>query len=121
MVGGLRLRNESIEINKGRRTCSITVANTGDRPIQVGSHFHFAEVNRELQFAREQAIGMRLNVAAGTAMRFEPGEEKEVELVAIAGNQKIFGFNNLTKGSIENLKDITHRLDEAGFQRKEGR
>jgi urease subunit beta len=91
---------KAIECNLGRDTVSIAVANTGDRPVQVGSHFHFFEVNRQLEFNREKAFGMRLNIAAGTAVRFEPGEEKEVELVAIGGNKKIFSINNLVNGSI---------------------
>ncbi len=90
----------NIEINVGRRTVKIAVTNTGDRPVQVGSHYHFYEVNSQMQFDREQALGMRLNIAAATAVRFEPGEEKEVELVAFGGNQKIFGFNNKVNGSV---------------------
>ncbi|MBI1846768.1 MAG: urease subunit beta [Candidatus Rokubacteria bacterium] len=87
-----------IVANEGRRTVEITVANAGDRPVQVGSHFHFFEVNRALQFDRAQAFGMRLNVPAGTAVRFEPGDEKRVTLVEIAGARKVFGLNNLTNG-----------------------
>jgi urease subunit beta len=90
-----------IELNAGRRTIQIQVANTGDRPIQIGSHFHFYEVNQALQFDREQTIGMRLNIPAGTAVRFEPGDEKEVELVAIAGSREIYGFNALVEGKLE--------------------
>ena len=91
---------KDIECNVGRDTVIIAVANTGDRPVQVGSHFHFFEVNRQMEFNREKAFGMRLNIAAGTAVRFEPGEEKEVELVNIGGNKKIFSINNLVNGSI---------------------
>jgi urease subunit beta len=87
-----------IECNVGRKTVSIAVANTGDRPVQVGSHFHFFEVNKQVDFDREKAFGMRLNVPAGTAVRFEPGEEKEVELVAFGGKQQVHGFNNLVDG-----------------------
>ena len=94
------LKNEAIEANKGRRTISIKVVNTGDRPVQIGSHCHFFEVNRQLQFNRPAAYGMRLNIPAGTAVRFEPGEEKEVQLVTFGGAQKIFGFNNLVNGDI---------------------
>lgn len=86
--------------NAGRKTTTVTVVNTGDRPVQIGSHFHFFEVNRQLQFNREQAYGMRLNIPAGTAVRFEPGEEKEVQLVAFGGTQKVFGFNNLVNDDI---------------------
>ncbi len=89
----------SITLNKGRETATIKVVNTGDRPVQVGSHFHFFEVNKKMRFPREKAFGMRLDIAAGTAVRFEPGEEKEVQLVAFGGNQKINGFNNLTNGN----------------------
>jgi urease subunit beta len=94
------LKKGSIECNVGRPVTQITVVNTGDRPVQVGSHFHFFEVNRLLQFEREKAFGMRLNIAAGTAVRFEPGEEKEVELVSFGGNKKIVGFSNLVDGNI---------------------
>ena len=89
-----------IELNAGRETLTITVANTGDRPIQVGSHFHFYEVNSALQFDRELTKGMRLNIPAGTAVRFEPGDEKEIELVAIAGSRQIYGFNGLINGKV---------------------
>ena len=87
-----------IELNAGRETLTITVANTGDRPIQIGSHFHFYEVNQALQFDREQTRGMRLNIPAGTAVRFEPGDQKQIELVAIAGSRQIYGFNGLING-----------------------
>ncbi len=90
-----------IELNAGRETIQIQVANTGDRPIQVGSHFHFYEVNQALQFEREPTKGMRLNIPAGTAVRFEPGDEKEVELVAIAGRREIYGFNALIEGKLD--------------------
>lgn len=89
----------NIECNVGRQTVTIAVVNTGDRPVQVGSHFHFFEVNKQMSFDREKAFGMRLNIAAGTAVRFEPGEEKEVELVTYGGNRKAFGFSNLTNGN----------------------
>lgn len=89
-----------IELNVGRKTAIAKVTNTGDRPVQIGSHFHFFEVNKQLKFDREAAFGMRLNIAAGTAVRFEPGEEKEVELVEFGGNKKIFGFNKLVDGEI---------------------
>ncbi|MDJ0635056.1 MAG: urease subunit beta [Xenococcaceae cyanobacterium MO_188.B29] len=89
-----------IELNAGRETLTITVANTGDRPIQVGSHFHFYEVNSALRFDRELTKGMRLNIPAGTAVRFEPGDEKEIELVAIAGSRQIYGFNGLINGKV---------------------
>src|SRR6266542_5427997 len=87
-----------IEANAGRRTIELTVANAADRPIQVGSHFHFFEVNRALRFDRAKAFGTRLNVPAGTAVRFEPGDEKRVTLVEIAGAKSVFGLNGLTEG-----------------------
>jgi urease beta subunit len=88
-----------IEANAGRRTIELTVENTGDRPIQVGSHFHFFEVNRALRFDRAQAFGMRLNVAAGTAVRFEPGDARRVTLVDLAGARQVHGLNGLTAGA----------------------
>src|ERR1700679_513252 len=94
------LAKGDIECNAGRPVTTLTVVNTGDRPVQVGSHFHFFEVNKQMQFDREKAFGMRLNIAAGTAVRFEPGEEKEVELVSFGGNKKVNGFNNLVDGAI---------------------
>jgi len=91
-----------IECNIGRTTTTITIVNTGDRPVQVGSHFHFFEVNRQMEFDRSKAFGMRLNIASGTAVRFEPGEEKEVELVTFGGNRNAFSANNLVNGSTIN-------------------
>lgn len=88
----------TIELNADRETLEVTVANTGDRPIQVGSHFHFFEVNTALQFDRVPTKGMRLDIPAGTAVRFEPGDEKTVQLVAIAGSREIYGFNGLVEG-----------------------
>lgn len=90
-----------IEINAGREVRQITVANSGDRPIQVGSHYHFFEVNTALIFERALARGMRLNIPAGTAVRFEPGDERTVELVAFQGERKIYGFNGLIEGSLD--------------------
>ncbi|MDJ0576405.1 MAG: urease subunit beta [Xenococcaceae cyanobacterium MO_234.B1] len=90
-----------IELNVGRDTITISVANTGDRPIQVGSHFHFYEVNQALQFDREATKGMRLNIPAGTAVRFEPGDEKDVELVAYGGSRTIYGFNAVVEGKLD--------------------
>src|SRR5256886_16724075 len=92
------LAQQPVIANTGRRTLQIEVANTGDRPIQVGSHFHFFEVNRSLRFDRARAFGMRLNIPAGTAVRFEPGDEKRVTLVEIAGAKRVFGLNGLTEG-----------------------
>lgn len=93
------LRDEPVEINAGRRTATMEVSNTGDRPIQVGSHYHFFEVNRALHFDRAAALGMRLNIPAGTAVRFEPGDTREVELVEFRGLKRAVGFNNLAGGS----------------------
>jgi len=95
------LAEGNIECNVGRSTISITVINSGDRPVQVGSHFHFFEVNKQMEFDREKAFDMRLNIAAGTAVRFEPGEEKKVELVSFGGHKKIAGFNNLVDGETD--------------------
>ena len=92
----------------GRETVTLTIANTGDRPIQVGSHFHFFEANRALRFDRARAFGFRLMIPAGTAVRFEPGEEKIVTLVAFAGARKVFGLNGLTDGSLDD--DLVKRV-----------
>ena len=89
-----------IELNVGRVATTITVANTGDRPIQIGSHYHFFETNEALSFPREQARGMRLNIAAGTAVRFEPGQTRTVELIALAGARKVYGFAGKIMGSL---------------------
>ena len=97
--GEYRLGDGDIIANAGRRTVELTVANTGDRPIQVGSHFHFFEVNRALRFDRAAAFGMRLNVPAGTAVRFEPGDEKRVMLVELAGRREVYGLNALASGA----------------------
>ncbi|MFC0561102.1 urease subunit beta [Halalkalibacter alkalisediminis] len=113
--GEIRVAKGSIHCNQNRKTLKIKVSNIGDRPIQVGSHFHFIEVNRFLAFDRVAAIGMRLNIAAGTAVRFEPGEEKEVELVEVGGNRVIHGLNGLTNGSIDSRKAIEWTLKEKGF------
>jgi urease subunit beta len=89
-----------IELNKGRKTVTLTVANTGDRPIQVGSHYHFFETNPALKFERKKARGMRLDIAAGTAVRFEPGQSREVTLVALAGSRTIYGFRQEVMGKL---------------------
>jgi len=99
--GEMQIQAGEIELNQGRRLMTITVANSGDRPIQIGSHFHFYEVNPALQFDREATKGMRLNIPAGTAIRFEPGDDREVELVAIAGRREIYGFNGLVEGKVD--------------------
>jgi urease subunit beta len=99
--GEYLLRDEPIVINEGRPTATIVVTNRGDRPIQVGSHCHFFEVNRALAFERGQAYGMRLNIAAGTAVRFEPGDTREVELVGIAGTRRVVGLNGRVNGALD--------------------
>lgn len=102
MIPGEILPADSeIELNVGRATLKLKVANTGDRPIQVGSHYHFYETNKALKFERERARGMRLNIPAGTAVRFEPGDEREVELVAYAGTREVYGFNAKVEGPLE--------------------
>lgn len=98
--GELIPREGEIELNAGRNTVKIQVANTGDRPIQIGSHFHFYEVNKALEFDRDRTLGMRLNIPAGTAVRFEPGDEKQVELVNFVGSRQIYGFNGLINGKL---------------------
>jgi len=107
-----------IEANAGRPTVRVTVANTGDRPIQVGSHFHFFEANKALRFERARAFGMRLDIPAGTAVRFEPGDEKTVALVGLGGAGEVYGLNGLTEGpTAENRKAPSlERAAGAGFQ-----
>lgn len=124
-VGGIILAKDTIDYNTDRKTVTLTIKNTGDRPIQIGSHFHFFEVNRYLEFDRSSAFGYHLNIPATTAIRFEPGEAKQVELVSFGGKQRIIGFNNLVDGytgdedapsffpaSIRAIR----RLDEFGFK-----
>ena len=91
----------TLELNAGRPTCTITVANTGDRPIQVGSHYHFYETNSALDFPREQTRGYRLDIPAGTAVRFEPGQTRDVQLVAYAGDRHVYGFNGKIMGALD--------------------
>lgn len=95
------LAEESITANDGRETVKLTIVNTGDRPIQVGSHFHFFEVNPALQFEREKAFGMRLNIPSGVAVRFEPGDEKTVVLTELKGKRIVHGLNNRTNGPLD--------------------
>lgn len=102
--GEMFIEDGSITLNAGRRTVTVTVANGGDRPIQVGSHFHFFETNPALRFDRQLAYGMRLNIAAGTAVRFEPGQERTIELVALAGARKVYGFNGQVMGNLKEQK-----------------
>ena len=110
-----------IECNPGRETIVIVVVNTGDRPVQIGSHFHFFEVNRQMEFDRGKAFGMRLNIASGTAVRFEPGEEKEVELVAFGGSRNVFSINNLVNGNTSNeanKAEALKKLTSLNFKNK---
>jgi urease subunit beta len=102
--GEMLIETGDIELNAGRRTTTLSVANTGDRPIQVGSHYHFHETNQALTFARDAARGMRLNIAAGTAVRFEPGQTRTVELVDLAGARAIFGFQGRVMGALDGVK-----------------
>jgi len=99
--GEIAVAEGEIELNAGRKTVTLTVINSGDRPIQVGSHYHFFETNEALKFERSKTRGFRLNIAAGTAVRFEPGQSRTVELVAIAGAKKIYGFNGKVMGAVK--------------------
>lgn len=126
-VGGLVLGKGDIEINAGYPTTTLKVRNKGDRPIQVGSHYHFFEVNADLEFDREQAFGKRLNIPATTALRFEPGDEKQVVLVPYQGKQRVLGFNGLVNGwvgeesyneSRPRLTDAMERVERYGFKNK---
>jgi urease subunit beta len=98
--GELLTDGPDITINTGRRAVTLVIENSGDRPIQVGSHYHFAETNAALKFDRQAAHGMRLNIASGTAVRFEPGQQRTVELVDFAGERKVYGFRGLVQGSL---------------------
>jgi urease beta subunit len=111
--GEYLLEAEPIEINAGRAVLSLAVKNRGDRPVQVGSHCHFFEVNRWLAFDRAQAYGMRLDIAAGTAVRFEPGDERMVELVALAGRREMRGLNGLVNGALDDPAVRRRALDAA--------
>ena len=99
--GEIFVQNGDIELNVGRATKTLKVSNGGDRPIQIGSHFHFYEVNSAMNFDREAAYGMRLNIMAGTAVRFEPGQERTVELVELAGDRTVYGFNQKVMGKLK--------------------
>src|SRR5687768_18425710 len=99
--GGVQAAKGEIELNKGRKPLSLAVTNSGDRPIQVGSHYHFFETNEALKFERKKAYGWRLNIAAGTAVRFEPGQKRTVELVALSGARKVYGFTGAINGPLK--------------------
>ena len=99
--GELQVAEGDIELNKGRKTVIVEVTNSGDRPVQVGSHYHFFETNDALSFERQKTYGFRLNIAAGTAVRFEPGQTRTVELVALAGDRKVYGFAGKVMGALK--------------------
>jgi urease subunit beta len=99
--GEMKVASGDLELNKGRKTLTLEILNSGDRPIQVGSHYHFFETNEALQFDRKKAYGCRLNIAAGTAVRFEPGQSRTVELVFVSGNKKIYGFAGKVMGKLK--------------------
>lgn len=109
--GELKTVSGEITLNPGRLTVEVRVANTGDRPIQVGSHYHFYETNPALEFNRSATLGFRLNIAAGTAVRFEPGQSRDVELVKIAGEQRLYGFNGKVMGALSDHKGEDHGFD----------
>ena len=111
--GELRPAEEPVRINEGRETAAVTVENTGDRPVQVGSHFHFFEVNPGLEFDRETAYGMRLDIPAGTAVRFEPGQEREVDLVAIGGDRIVHGMGGLVGGELDDGEIEARAIERA--------
>ncbi len=116
------LADEPIEFNEGRRKLRLSVRNTGDRPVQVGSHFHFFEVNRVLQFDRPAAFGTRLDVPSGQSIRFEAGDERDVDLVAFGGHRRVIGFNGLLDGAISTQSAEAHawrRAEDLGFSASE--
>ncbi|WP_196805527.1 urease subunit beta [Moritella marina] len=110
--GEMRAGSGHITLNPGMPTVSVSVANVGDRPIQIGSHYHFYEANDALTFYRELTLGFRLNIAAGTAIRFEPGQSRTVELVAFGGNRMIYGFQGKVMGSVDDMKNQDDLTDK---------
>ena len=112
--GEIIVSDNEIEINKGSTSKNIIVENIGDRPIQVGSHFHFFEVNRALRFERDKAFGMRLNIPSGVAVRFEPGDEKTVTLTTLVGTRTVFGLNNLTNGALDDPEVKSAAIQKQG-------
>lgn len=106
-------KDEEITLNKNRKIVKLAVKNAGLRPVQIGSHFHFFEVNKALEFDRKRAFGMRLDIPSGAAVRFEPGEEKEINLVALGGKKNVYGLNGLTNGNISSPKAAKDALREA--------
>ena len=116
-IGEYMPKDEDIVANDGKKTIKLNVSNTGDRPIQVGSHTHFSEANKALEFDREKALGFHLNIASGTSIRFEPGESKHVEVVEFGGTKTIFGFSGLVSGDLESKKDdAIKNIHEKGFK-----
>jgi len=109
--GELLIDPGHLSLNTGRRTCMVVVENASERPIQVGSHYHFAETNAGLRFDRTAAHGMRLNIASGMAVRFEPGQQRTVELVDYAGDRLVYGFRGLTQGALDAAKDNAQKAD----------
>lgn len=121
-VGEVITKDRDIVINEGKPTVTVSVTNTGDRPVQVGSHFHFFEVNRCLSFDREKAYGYHLDIPSGTSVRFEPGEEKDVQLTLFGGRRRIFGLNDLTRAQATAAAKASsmEKAKERGFIRREG-
>lgn len=118
-IGQILCQEGIVELNHGRATVELLVANTGDRPIQVGSHFHFFEVNRLLVFERKKAYGFRLDIPSGTSKRFEPGEEHPVRLVELGGNKAVYGLNDLVCGKLGNMQShALRRAAEQGFMKE---
>ena len=119
-IGEIMPLDREITLNEGKETRTLLVANTGDRPVQVGSHYHFFEVNRCLVFDREKAYGFHLDIPSGTSVRFEPGEEKEVQLTAMGGSRRVFGFNDLTCGQVSEATKAAalKRSEDKGFIRQ---
>ncbi len=122
IAGEISTKEGYITHNEGRETVTLTISNTGDRPVQVGSHFHFFEVNKLLAFPREQAHGMRLDIPSGTSVRFEPGEQKEVTLVSLGNRSIVHGLNNLVGGCAkkETLENSLQKAKDKGFFTEEG-
>ena len=118
--GEILTASSDIVANRGRRTLELVVANTGDRPVQVGAHYHFFEVNKALKFDREKAFGMRPNIPSGTSMRFEPGDERKVTLVEMAGKRIVRGLNNLTNGWLTSAEVRRKAMAEARAQQFKG-
>lgn len=121
-VGEVITKDRDIVINEGKPTVTVSVTNTGDRPVQVGSHFHFFEVNRCLSYDREKAYGYHLDIPSGTSVRFEPGEEKDVQLTLFGGRRRIFGLNDLTRAQATAAAKASsmEKAKERGFIRREG-